>query len=169
MVDCKSVSTPMELNFNKLSGNVVGPVLANPTKYRQLIRALMFLVNSCPGVCFAMNTLSQHMVEPHHIHWICAKNMMRYLQGTINHGLRYIVGSLRLHGYTDADWAGSVVDRKSTSGCCFTLGSASIFWMSRKQKSVALSTAEVEYIAASMACCEIVCLIKPSVSCLDMC
>eukprot|EP00253_Pinus_taeda_P009823 PITA_09823 len=56
----------------------------------------------------------------------------------------------------DADWASSVVDRKSTSGCYFSLGSASISWMSRKQKSVALSTAEAEYIAASMASCEAV-------------
>ena len=94
------------------------------------------------------------MVEPHHIHWIGAKNILRFLQGIVNHGLKYIVGSLRLHGYTDADWAGNVVDRKSTSGCCFTLGYASISWMGRKQKSVALSTAEAKYIAAIMACCE---------------
>ena len=92
MVECKSVSTPMELNFKKLSGNVVGPVLANPTEYRQLVGALMFLVNSHPDVCFAVNTLSQHMVDPHHIHWIGAKNLLRYLWGTINHGLRYTAG-----------------------------------------------------------------------------
>eukprot|EP00253_Pinus_taeda_P014741 PITA_14741 len=55
---------------------------------------------------------------------------------------------------TDVDWASNVVDRKSTSKCCFSLGSASISWMSRKQKSVALSTTEAEYIAASMPCCE---------------
>ena len=54
----------------------------------------------------------------------------------------------------------SVVDRKSTYGCCFTLGSASISWMSRKLKSVALSTAEAEYIAASMAYCEAIWLRK---------
>ena len=151
MVDCKSVSTLMELNFKKLSGNTAGPVLANPTEYRQLVEALMFLVNSCPDVCFTVNTLSQHMVDPHHIHWIGAKNLLRYLWGTINHGLRYIVERLRLHGYIDVDWAGSVVDRKSTYRCCFTLGSASISWMSRKQKSVALSIAEAEYNAVSMA------------------
>ena len=68
MVDCKSVSTLVELNFKKLSGNVVGPVLANPTKYRQLVGALMFFVNFRPDECFAVNTLSQHMVEPRHIH-----------------------------------------------------------------------------------------------------
>ena len=76
MVDCKSVSTPMELNFKKLSGSVAGPVLANPTKYHQLVGDLMFLVNTRPDVCFAMNTLSQHMVEHHHVHWIGAKNLL---------------------------------------------------------------------------------------------
>ena len=122
MVDCKSVSTPMELNFKKLSGSVAGPVLANPTEYRQLVGALMFLVNTHRDVCFAMNTLSQHMVEPHQIHWVGAKNLLRYLRGMINHGLRYTAGSVTLHGYTDVDWACSVVNRKSTSGCCSHLG-----------------------------------------------
>ena len=68
MVDSKSVSTPMELNFKKLCGNAVGPELGNPTEYRQLVGALVFLVNSRPDVCFEVNTLSQHMVDPHHIH-----------------------------------------------------------------------------------------------------
>ena len=120
----------------------------------------MFLVKTHPDVCFVVNTLSQHMVDPHHIHWVGAKNLLRYLWGTINNGLRYTAGSVTLHGYTDADWAGSVVDRKSTSGRCFTLGFALISWMSRKQKSVALSTAEAKYIAAGMACCEAVWLQK---------
>ena len=126
MMDCKSVMTLMELNIKKLCGSVVEPELGNPTEYFQLVGALMFLVNSRPDICFAVNTLSQYMVKPHHIHWIGPKNLLRYLRGTINHGLRYTVESIRLHGYTDVDWAGSVLDRKSTSGCCFTLGSASI-------------------------------------------
>ena len=120
----------------------------------------MFLVNSRPNICFVVNTLSQYMVEPHHIHWTGAKNLLRYLRGIINHGLRYTAESIRLHEYTGADWAGSVVDRKSTSGCFFTLVSASISWMRRKQKTVALSIAEAEYIAASMVCCEDVWLRK---------
>ena len=61
---------------------------------------------------------------------------------------------IRLVGYTDSDWAGSVVDRKSTSGCCFSLGSTTVLWFSRKHKSVALSSAEPEYMAASQASCE---------------
>eukprot|EP00253_Pinus_taeda_P025861 PITA_25861 len=132
MVDCKLVTTPMELNFKKLCGSATGLGLGNASEYRQLIGALMFLVNSCLDICFAVNTLSQYMVEPHHIHWIVAKNLLRYLRGTITHGLRYTVGNVRLHGFSDADWAGSVVDCKSTFGCCFSLGSTSISWMSRK-------------------------------------
>ena len=77
MVDCKSVSTLMELNFKKLCERIARPEMGNPTKYRQLVGALMFLVNSHPNVCFAVNTLSQHMVDPHHIHWIGAKNLLR--------------------------------------------------------------------------------------------
>lgn len=61
---------------------------------------------------------------------------------------------MKLEGFTDADWAGSTANRKSTSGCSFSLGSGAISWYSRKQKSVALSSAEAEYMAASMATCE---------------
>eukprot|EP00253_Pinus_taeda_P032360 PITA_32360 len=132
MVNCKPVTTPMELDFKKLSSSATRHVLRNATEYRQLVGALMFLVNSRPDICFAVNTLSQHMVEPHHIHWIGAKNLLRYLRGTITYGLRYTVEDVRLLGYADADWAGSVVDRKSTFRCYFSLGFASISWMSRK-------------------------------------
>ena len=142
MVDYKSVTTPMDLNFKKLCRSAAGPDLGNPSEYRQLVGALILLVNSHPDICFAMKTLSQFMVEPHHIHWIAAKNLLRYLRGTITYGLRYTVGNVWLHGYSDADWDGSVVDRKSTYGCCFNLGFASKSWISRKKKSVALSTAE---------------------------
>ena len=100
------------------------------------------------------------MVEPHHIHWISTKNILRYLQGTITHGLRYTAANVRLHGYSDVDWGDSVVDRKGTYGCCFSLGSSSISLVSRKQKSVSLSTAEAKYITASMASCEVVRLRK---------
>ena len=77
---------------------------------------------------------------------------MRYL---IDCGLSYDGDhDFTLSGYTDADWAGSVSDRKSTSGCCFSLRSAMISWQSRKQSSISLSTEEEEYIAACSASCE---------------
>eukprot|EP00253_Pinus_taeda_P014448 PITA_14448 len=160
MVDCKSVTTPMELNFKKLCGSDAGPDLGNPSEYRQLVGALMFLVNSRLDIYFAVNTLSQFMVEPHHIRWIATKNLWRYLRGTFTCGLRYTTGNVRLHGYSDVKCVGNVMDCKSTLGCFFSLGSASISWMSRKEKLVALSTIKVEYIVVSMASCEAIWLRK---------
>jgi hypothetical protein len=115
----------------------------DPTLYRQLIGSLMYLVNTRPDICFVVNTLSQFMVEPRRAHWTTTKHILRYLRGTIEYGLRYAQGDgVKLMGYTDADWAGNAVDRKSTSGCCFSLGSGVVSWFSRKQKSVALSSAK---------------------------
>ena len=100
-------------------------------------------------------------MEPSQEHWIDAKHVIRYICGTINYGLRYTASSdIQLHGFTDSDWAGSAEDRKSTSGMHFNLGSTMISWGSRKQKSVALSTAEAEYIAACEACTEAIWLRK---------
>ena len=97
------------------------------------------------------------MSEPRHMLWIAAKHVLKYLHGTIDHGLRYTsIGGVRLFGYTDSDWADSVVDRKSTSGYCFSMGSAMISWSSRKQSSMALSTAKGEYIVASDASKEVI-------------
>ena len=83
----------------------------------------MYLVNSRPDLCFAVNTLSQFMVEPRSVHWVAAKHVLHYLSGTVNFSLDYKRSEgIRLVGYTDSDWAGSVANRKSTSGCCFSLG-----------------------------------------------
>ena len=90
-----------------------------------------------------MNTLSQFLVEPIHVHLVVAKHVMRYLKGKIDDGLSYDgYNDFRLSGYTDSYWAGSVSDRKRNSGCCFSLGSAMISWQSRKQSSISLSTTE---------------------------
>ena len=67
---------------------------------------------------------------------------------------------MRLVGYMDSDWAGCASDRKSTSRCCFGLGSAVVLWIHRKQQLVALSLAEAEYMAASLASCEAIWLHK---------
>jgi hypothetical protein len=71
-----------------------------------------------------------------------------------------VSNNIQLHGFTDLDWAGSVEDRNNTSGMCFSLGSAMISWGSRKQKSVALSTIEAEYMEACEACTEAISLRK---------
>jgi hypothetical protein len=101
------------------------------------------------------------MVEPRHVHLVAAKHVLRYLKGTIDCGLSYDGDhDFTLSVYTDADWAGTVFDRKSTSGCCFSLGSAMISWQSRKQSNIALSTTEAEYIATCSASYEAIWLQK---------
>ena len=86
---------------------------------------------------------------------------MRYLKGTLEYGLYYNGDhGFRLFGYTDSDWDGSASDRKSTSGCCFSLGPAMTSWQSKRQSSIALSTIEEEYIAVCSASCEVIWLRK---------
>ena len=66
------------------------------------------MTNTRPDICFIVNTLSQYMVEPRHVQLVVAKQMMRYLKGTLDCGLRYATDDeIRLHGYTDSDWDGS--------------------------------------------------------------
>jgi hypothetical protein len=68
-------------------------------------------------------------VEPRRVHLVAAKNVMRYLKGTLDYGLCYTRDcDFRLYGYTDSDWGGSALDRKSTSGCCFSLASSMNLW-----------------------------------------
>ena len=87
--------------------------------------------------------------------------MLRYLQGTLDYGLDYKQSDgVRLARYTDSDWAGCASNRKSTSRCCFGLGSVVMSWFSRKQKSIALSSSEAEYMAVSQASCEAIWLRK---------
>jgi hypothetical protein len=153
MLECKSMNTPMEMKLKLLVDT--SSDLIDATLYRQIIGSLMYLTNTRPDICFAVNTLSQFLVEPRRVHLMAAKHVMRYLKGTMDYGLSYDGDhDFTLSGYTDSDWAGSVADRKSTFGCCFSLGSAMISWQSRKQSSIALSIAEAEYIAACSASCE---------------
>jgi hypothetical protein len=167
MMDCKSMTTLMVTNLKLLSDS--SSDLVDPTMYRQLIGSLMYLVSTRPDICFVVNTLSQYMVEPRHVHLVVAKHVLRYLNGTIGYGLRYVSdGEVKLQGYIDSDWAGSAVDRKRTSGCCFSLGLGTISWLSRKQSSVALSTIEAEYIAASVASREAMWLRKFLVGLFDL-
>ena len=103
----------------------------------------MKLENMRLDIYFAMNTLSQFLTDLRHVHLIAAKHILRYLRGTIDYGLKYDVNQkINLEGYVDSDWVGSAIDRKSTSGCCFSMGSGVISWFSKKKSCVALSTIE---------------------------
>ena len=88
--------------------------------------------------------------KPNRSHWVAAKRVLRYLKGTMNYGLLYS-GDSDVLAYSDADWVGDVDDRKSTSGYMFQIAGGPVSWKSRKQDTVALSTAEAEYVALSSA------------------
>ena len=108
--------------------------------YRQMIGSLMYLMNTSPDICFGVNTLCQYMVEIRHVHLIATKHVMRYLKGTIDYGLRYVLDcEIILQGFTDSDWADSVADRKNTSGCCFSLGSTIVYELMVQQEAVQCS------------------------------
>jgi hypothetical protein len=153
MLECKPMNTPMEAKLKLLVDTSLE--LIDATLYRQIIGSPMYLKNTRPNICFAVNTFSQFLVEPRCVHLVVAKYVMRYLKGTIDYGLSYDGDhDFTLSGYTNADWARSVSDRKISSKCCFSLGSSMISWKSRKKYSIALSTAESEYIAVCSTSCE---------------
>ena len=94
--------------------------------YRQMICSLMYLTDTRLDTCFAVNTLR-------HVHLMVAKYVVRYMTDTVDYGIKYEANQkINLEGYVDSDWEGSSIDRKRTSGCCFSMGSRVISWLSRK-------------------------------------
>jgi hypothetical protein len=159
MLECKSTNTPMETNL-KLMDDTCSK-LVDATMYIQIIGSLMYLMNTRPNIFFVVNNLSQYLVEPKCVHLVDEKHVMRYLKGMLDYGLYYSGHhAFGLYGYTDSDWVGSDSDRKITSGCCFSLGSAMTSWKRRKKSDISLNTIESEYIVASFASCEVVWLQK---------
>eukprot|EP00253_Pinus_taeda_P018421 PITA_18421 len=137
MQDYRPMATPLITNWKKIDASKDKDV--DPTLYMQLIGSLMYLVNTRLDICYVVNTFRQFMVEPKRAHWAATKHVLSYIQGTVEHGLLYTRGNdIRLSGFTNADWAGSSVDRKSTTGYCFNIGSGMTSLCNRKQKFVAL-------------------------------
>jgi hypothetical protein len=101
------------------------------------------------------------MVESRSVHMVGEKNGLRYILGIVDYGLEYVRGDgVSLVGYIDLDSEGCAANRKSTSRCCFGLGSVLVSWFSQKKKSVSLSSAEEEYMVASQASCEAIWICK---------
>ena len=118
-MDC--MTTPMASNLKLLSDASLEVV--DTVMYRQMIGSLMYLMNTRPYICFAVNNLSQFFTDPRHVHLIVAKHMLRYLKGIVDYGLKYYVNQkINLHGYVDLDWAGSATFKKRILGCCFSFG-----------------------------------------------
>ncbi|XP_057444683.1 secreted RxLR effector protein 161-like [Lotus japonicus] len=146
MYDCKPVSTPLVIN-EKLHKDDGAPE-ADASRYKSLIGSLLYLTVTRPDIMYATSLLARFMQSPSKIHFGAGKRILRYLQGTKEFGIWYKTTTIsRLLGYTDSDWAGSVDDMKSTSGYALSLGSGIFSWASKKQATVAQSTAEAEYVA----------------------
>ncbi|XP_019175853.1 PREDICTED: uncharacterized protein LOC109171181 [Ipomoea nil] len=143
MTDCKALATPAAVT------QPATPSLTpfeNPTQYRRIVGALQYLTITRPDLSYSVNRLCQFMHSPTNDHWALLKRVLRYIKGTQDYGLRLSVSSSSdLHAFTDSDWAGCPVDRKSTSGYAVFLGDNLVSWVSRKQRTVARSSTEAEY------------------------
>jgi transposase InsO family protein len=148
--DCKPVSIPLATG-EKLKKKD-GSELADESLYRRIVGSLLYLTATRPDLMYAASLLSRFMTGPTKIHMGAAKRVLRYVQGTLSYGIEYVrEQSATLIGFCDADWAGSEDDSRSTSGYAFSFGSGAFSWSSVKQNTVALSTAEAEYVSASEA------------------
>jgi hypothetical protein len=152
MADCKPISTPLDrtVKHRPDSGKV-----CDPTRFQQIVGSLIYLTITRPDLSYPVGVISQYMAQPTEEHLQSALRILRYVSGTKDRGLLYRTGTtVQLAGYIDADWTGNAVDRRSTSGYAFSLGSVVVAWSSKKQPAVALSSTEAEYRGAAVATCE---------------
>ncbi|GKB64405.1 putative reverse transcriptase domain-containing protein [Tanacetum coccineum] len=160
--NCNPVSSPM-VTSSSLSLDD-STAFSNPVKYRQVVGSLQYVTLSRPDIAFAVNKVCQYMHAPTENHWSAVKRILRYLHGTVEHGMliRRSSGSTlqaftdvlwkgnpdtSLEAFSDADWAGDSDDRRSTGGFAIYLGSNLISWTARKQRTVSRSSTEAEYKA----------------------
>jgi hypothetical protein len=164
MSDCKVVATPSEVRkLTKADCPSTQQQKDEMSKvpYKSLIGSLQYIALSTrPDIAYAVNQLSRFLSDPGHQHWIGGKRVLRYLKGTANMSLLYKdydgSQSSKIEVFCDADRAGDVDDRKSTTGIVIKMNGCPIVWLSKKQSTVALSTAEAEYIAIASAVQEVI-------------
>jgi hypothetical protein len=161
MGDAKSVSTPLASHF-RLSQEQSPQTeeekeLMARIPYASAIGSLMYaMVCTRPDIGHAVGVISRFMSNPGKAHWEAVKWILRYLRGTTEKCLYFSKGEIKVEGYVDADFAGEVDHRRSTTGYIFTVGTGAVSWMSRIQKIVALSTTEAEYVAVTEASKELI-------------
>ncbi|KAF8061284.1 Retrovirus-related Pol polyprotein from transposon TNT 1-94 [Scenedesmus sp. PABB004] len=153
LADCAPRDIPVSLG-TKLTKDNGDPLDTVAYPYTSLVGALLYLsITVRPDIAFAVSALTRFMSCPTTVHWGVAKGVLRYLAGTTDIGIIYggIKGSLDLNGMCDSDYAADLDTRRSTTGYVFTLNGGAITWSSKKQQTVAASTTEAEYMAASAA------------------
>jgi hypothetical protein len=154
MDDCKPIKIPMPTNGHLDLDE--GGKSVDQKFYRYMIGFLLYLTASRLDIMFSVCMCARFQANPKESHLSALKRILRYLKYTPSIGLWYPHGAcFELLGYSDSDFVGCRVDRKSTSGGCHLLGRSLVAWSSKKQKSMALSTAEAEDISAGACCAQI--------------
>ena len=156
MQECASVPTPMDTSI-KLCKTTEDDALADQKEYASIVGGLMFA--ACvtrPDIMCAAGQLSQFLNNPSSKHMLAAKRVLRYLKGTLRLGITYRPPPMRLTGYSDANWAGDIDNRRSTTGYVVMINNGAVAWRSQLQPTVALSTMEAEYMALTEATKELI-------------
>lgn len=152
MVKCNPCKTPVDTD-SKL--NDTGTPVADPTLYHSLAGALQYLTFTRPDITYAVQQICLFMHDPREPHFHALKRILRYVRGTIDHGLQlYSSSTTQLTAYSDADWGGCPTTRRSTSGYCVFLGNNLLSWSSKRQNIVSRSSAEAEYRGVANAVAE---------------
>jgi len=154
MTNCKPSPTPLPAT-EKLSRYEGNPLSVNDsTKYRSIVGALQYLTLTRPDLAFSVNKVCQFLHAPTSTHWTSVKRILRYIKST---GLKIPrKNSFLVSAFSDADWAGSIDDRRSTGGFAVFFGSSLISWSARKQATVAWSSTEAEYKSMANATAEVI-------------
>ena len=146
IIDSKIFDTPIKYNCCLNSHD--GEPLSDATLYRQLVGSLIYLTVTRPDISYEVHVVIQFMATPRSPHYAFVLRILRYLKGTMFDGLHFSSHfSLTLQEYSNANWAGDPIDRRSTTGYCFLLGDSLISWRSKKQIVIARSSTKTEYRA----------------------
>ncbi|KAL4030380.1 hypothetical protein IC575_008616 [Cucumis melo] len=153
MLGCCPADTSIE--FNSKLGNSDDQVPVDKEQYQCLVGKLIYLSHTRLDISFAVSVVNQFMQAPHEKHMEAVNRILRYLKNTPGKGLMFRKTNRKtIEAYTDSNWAGSIVDRKSTSGYCTFVWGNLVTWRSKKLSVVARSSAEAEYRAMSLGICE---------------
>jgi hypothetical protein len=151
MAKLKPVSTPMSTT-TALHPDENGETV-DQREYKSMIGSFLYLTATRPNIQFTVCLCARFQASPRSSHRIVVQCIFRYLKYTLKFWIWYSASSsLDLVGFSDADFAGSGIDRKSTSGTCHFLGSSLIYWSAHKQSSITQSTTKAEYAAAASYC-----------------
>lgn len=150
MEDCNSVKNPFATGTSLVNGTEDEVKQAQHYPYMSLVGSLMYAaVCTRPDITYAVNRLAQFNSCYTEHHWLAAKHVLRYVKGSLNRGIHYRPTDGLLRGYADADYANDEDSRRSVTGFLFTFGSSIFSWKSKRQRTVALSTTEAEYMSLS--------------------